>query len=278
MDHEVQQKIDRIVAMLKTTVYDEPTVAIAGAHAKGVADKDSDIDIYLFTDAPKPFAERQSIIASFCDEGTTPWVSEDLNMPWGGSMDFMYENTPVEVVIRLFSDMEQKVDRTVNGEFEIIPQTWTSNGYYTYIFLSELDFLKPIFDPNDRLALMKQKVAVYPPKLKKAIIDTFFGRAWTWIGNFHYDTAVNRGDILFTAPIVLHTVLDLVQVIFALNEVYFTGDKKLVKVLSTLPYCPKALTGQTEFLLTAAADPDTLKRQQEILYQIFFEIKDKLPE
>ncbi len=276
MEYEVIQKIDRIVEMLKTTVWDNPSIAIAGAHAKGVADKDSDIDIYLFTDSPKSFDERREIISAFCDEGTSPWVREELNMPWGGSMDFMYEGTPVEVVIRLFSDMEQKVNRAINGEFDIIPQTWTSNGYYTYIALSELDFLKAVSDPDNRLAKMKQSIAVYPPKLKKAIIDTFFGRAWTWIGNFHYDTAVNRGDILFTAPIVLHTVLDLVQVIFALNETYFTGDKKLVKVLSTLPYCPKALLEQTEFLLTAAADADTLRKQQKLLYDIFFEIKQKI--
>ncbi len=276
MEQEVQMRIARIVEMLKNTVCDSPSIAIAGAHAKGVADKDSDIDIYLFTDAPKPFTEREAIIQAFCDEGTTPWVSEDLNMPWGGSMDFTYEGTPVEVVIRLFSDMEQKTQKAIAGEFEIIPQTWTSNGYYTYIFLSELSFIKPISDPHSRLADMKKSVEVYPSRLKKAIIDTFFGRAWTWIGNFHYDTAVNRGDILFTAPIVLHTVLDLVQVIFALNETYFTGDKKLIKVLGTLPYCPKALIEQAEFLLTATTDPDALRKQQKLLYEIFFEIKEKI--
>lgn len=278
MDIYTDAKINRIIEMLKTTVSDIPSIAIAGAHAKEMADKDSDIDIYLFTDAPKSFEQRQKIVSEFCDKGTSPWFSEDLNLPWGGSMDFTYEGTPVEVVIRLFSHMESETARSINGEFDIIPQTWTSNGYYSYIFLSELNFIKPLFDPNGRLTEMRKSVEVYPPKLKSAIIKTFFGRAWTWIGNFHYDSAVKRGDILFTAPIVLHTVLDLIQVIFALNEVYFNGDKKLVQTLKTLPYCPTALKEQTELLLTASADTAFLEKQQKLLFEIFYDVKDHLPD
>lgn len=277
MNTEIQNKIERIVAMLKNTVNDTPTIAIAGAHAKGQADPSSDIDIYLFTDDPKSYTERLEVIRSFCDANTTPWVSQELNMPWGGSMDFTYEGTPVEVVIRLFSHMEQRVFESLLGHIEIIPQTWTSNGYYSYIFLSELSFLKPLCDPNDRLTKMKASVQTYPPKLKAAIIETFMGRAWTWIQNFHYDTAVMRADTLFTAPIVLHTILDLIQVIFAINEEYFTGDKKLLQTLSKLAYCPKDLLQQLDKLLTAAPDAYDLKEQQQLLYKIFFDVKEHLP-
>lgn len=276
MDRNIEMQIYRIIEQLKCTVLDTPAIAIAGAHAKGQADKGSDIDLYLFTDAPKSYAERLQIISDFCDPGTTPWVSENLDFPWGGSMDFIYEGTPVEVVIRLFSHMEKETARAIDGQFEIIPQTWTANGYYSYIFLSELHFIQPVFDPNDRLAQMKKQVETYPPKLKKSIIETFFGRASTWIGNFHYDTAVSRGDILFTAPILLHTILDLVQVLFAYNEVYFTGDKKLMKTLPTLSYCPKALQENMELLLTASPDPDVLARQQKMLTDIYFEIKEQV--
>ena len=149
--------------------------------------------------------------------------------------------------------------------------------YYSYIFLSELSFLNPLCDPNNRLTKMKASVQTYPPKLKAAIIETFMGRAWTWIQNFHYDTAVMRADTLFTAPIVLHTVLDRIQVIFAINEEYFTGDKKLLQTLSKLAYCPKDLLQQLDKLLTAAPNAADLKEQQQLLYKIFFEVKEHLP-
>lgn len=269
----IQDKIDRIVDILKETINGECALALAGAHAKGMADMNSDIDIFLFTDNPKSFQERYRIIKEFSDAGTTPWVSETFDYPWGGSMDFSFEGTPVEVVIRLIPQMEKRVNECLNGQFEIIPQTWTSNGYYTFTYLCELSFIKPIWDPNGLIKNYQSKIKPYPQKLKMNIIDCFFSRANTWINNFHYHSAIRRQDILFTSPIVLHTVLDMIQVIFALNEEYFIGDKKLEAALSKLPYCPKELLENLEFLLSTSHNTEKLQKQYNILCSINNDIK-----
>ena len=64
MDRNIEMQIYRIIEQLKCTVLDTPAIAIAGAHAKGPADKSSDIDLCLFTDAPKSYAERLQIMAA----------------------------------------------------------------------------------------------------------------------------------------------------------------------------------------------------------------------
>ena len=169
--------------------------------------------------------------------------------------------------------MDLVVGDCLEGKFEIIPATWTSNGYYTFIYLCELSFIKPVWDPDGILAAYQQKAAVYPEPLRRAILETFMGRAGTWIGNFHYESAVRRGDILFTAPIVLHTVMDMVQVVFALNRIYFTGDKKLEAALEKMPYCPEALRpSQLDVLLTAARDTAQLERQRKLLKDAWEEL------
>lgn len=274
MDQEISALIAALAEVLKELFEDDPVIALAGAHAKGTADRSSDLDIFVFGRELRPLAFRQKLIEDICDGGCTPWVSESLDLPWGGSADFTYKGIKVETVLRTQAQTEQAISRCLKGDFDIIPQTWTSNGYYTYIYLSELEFLKPIHDPGGWLERQKQKAAVFPPKLRAAIIDTFLGRTGTWIGNFHYASAIEREDTLFIAPIVVHTLMDMVQVIYALNGRYFTGDKKLGTALRQLPYCPHQLLDNLELLTAFPKDRDILRRQAEILTNVYHELEE----
>lgn len=269
----MDQKIQTLVELLKETTEGKCAIALAGAHAKGTADDASDIDLYVFAERAKSHEQRLELIRRTADLGTALWIDEFDAAPWGGGMDFMYQGTPVEVVGRTLARMDQVVGDCLKGKFEIIPATWTSNGYYTFIYLCELSFIKPVWDPDGVLASYQKKAAVYPEPLRRAILETFLGRAGTWINNFHYESAVHREDILFTVPIVLHTVMDMVQVVFALNRVYFTGDKKLEAALANMPYCPRALQpGQLDILLAAPRDTGHLEQQRQILRQTWDEL------
>lgn len=266
MQMTVAEKIDTIVELLKQTAAGPCAIAIAGAHAKGTADSSSDIDIYLFADSYKPYTVRSTLIKSIADPDKFAWISENAeDAPWGGSMDFTLAGTPVEVNFRTFAMVDRIVDDCMDGRFKIIPATWTSNGYYTFIYLSELSFIRPVWDPEGRLAAYQQKVHTYPEGLRQAIMKIFMERAETWLDNFHYDSAIRRCDTLFTAPIVLHTLQDMVQVIFALNHKYFTGDKKLEKALSSMAICPSVILEELPFLLNAHQNADGLARQRQIL-------------
>ena len=276
----MEEKINQLAELLKETTEGRCAIALAGAHAKGAADAASDIDLYVFAERAKPYARRLELIRGAADPGTVPWVDQDFDAaPWGGGMDFMYQGTPVEAVGRTLARMDQVVGDCLQGKFEIIPATWTSNGYYTFIYLCELSFLKPVWDPDGVLAEYQRTASVYPEPLRRAILETFMGRAGTWIDNFHYESAVRREDILFTAPIVLHTVMDMVQVVFALNRVYFTGDKKLEAALAKMPFCPESLRpAQMNLLLTAPRNSEQLKEQRQLLRRAWDELSQKVRE
>lgn len=120
---------------------------------------------------------------------------------------------------------------------------------------------------------LKSQISSYPPALKSSIVQTFMHRAGTWIHNFHYRSAIARKDTLFIAPIVVHTLMDMVQVIFAMNEIYFTGEKKLETSLRAMPYCPKSLLEHLDFLLQYCKDSAMLEKQAAILEQVYHELQ-----
>ena len=190
----MDQKIRTLVELLKETTEGKCAIALAGAHAKGTADASSDIDLYIFAERAKPRAKRLELIQSVAEKGTALWVDDFDAAPWGGGMDFMYQGTPVEVVGRTLTRMDQVVGDCLRGKFEIIPATWTSNGYYTFIYLCELSFIQPVWDPDGVLAAYQQKAIVYPEPLRRAILETFMGRAGTWIDNFHYESGCFAHD------------------------------------------------------------------------------------
>ncbi|MDD4212877.1 MAG: nucleotidyltransferase domain-containing protein [Bacilli bacterium] len=273
----INNKINEIVDMLKKLVIGRYSIALAGAHAKGTADEASDIDIYLFVDETKSYQERLDIVKKIADVNRPIYVSKQFDeAPWGGSIDFYYHGTPIEVVVRTFSHIEKRLHECTLGIFEIIPAAWTSNGYYTFIYLSELSFIVPLDDSTNFIAYCKEQVKDYPLLLKKAIIKRFYSRSNIWLNNFHYKSAIQRMDVLFTTPIVLHTVLDMIQVIYALNDKYYMGDKKIQQSLETLNYCPNILIENLQFLLSTGYNVDYLNKQHEILCVIRDNLKNEM--
>lgn len=262
----IDSAISVITDAFKQITVGECSIALAGSRAYGGADEDSDIDIYMLVDDVKPHDEIVEIIKTIADEGSDVSVSASFDFaPYGGGIEFTYRGIPVEVTVKYYSMIKRRLDDCLEGEFEIIPQTWTSNGYYTYISASEIDFIEPIWDVSGFIAEYKEKFRVYPEKLRRSIISCFMERAYTWINNFHYESAIRRGDYMFTSACVFHTVQDLIQVIFAYNRVYFKGDKKLESAIKELSYCPKEFSDNLLFLMQSSKAPEHLLKQYEIL-------------
>jgi hypothetical protein len=67
----------------------------------------------------------------------------------------------------------------------------------------------------------------------------------------------------------------MVQVIYALNDAYFTGDKQILRKLAELFDCPAKLLENIEFLLSTPNDCDKLEQQRELLCNIAQELNEQ---
>jgi hypothetical protein len=116
--------------------------------------------------------------------------------------------------------------------------------------------------------------------LKRSILRDHFLSASFWPENFHYKTAITRCDILYTTGIVQQVVQNLIQVIFALNEVYFPGEKKLEAALDHLPLKPEQFVQSIQRLIFPAvpAEQGLLEEQRLELVRLVGEVEQLLRE
>ena len=156
----------------------------------------------------------------------------------------------VEVWLRNIETVDEIVDECARGIARREFVTWTVMGFYRHCTLSDLYNMRPLKDPDGILARWKAAVSVYPPKLRTTILETHLQAAQFWPDNFHYRTAVERCDVIYTTGIVQQVVHNLIQVIFALNSTYFPGDKKLALALEHLEVRPPEISQRIEALLS----------------------------
>lgn len=204
--NEISSIIEELTPLYKKTIIGDYAIALAGAHAKGKADIHSDLDIFIYAQDFTPYTSRKAVFDTYSENIKDVWVSEDFSsLPWGGSIDFTYKGYKIETTIRSINKLEEVVNECLLGNFKIYPETWTLNGYYNYIYLSEINFIQPLEDPFHIISHFKEKITSYPPKLKSAIINEFWNKSMMWVDNFHYKSAIERMDIIYTSGIINQT-------------------------------------------------------------------------
>ena len=248
-------------------------IALGGAHAKGVDDPESDLDLYVFARQVLPKAERDQLCRRFSPptfsaqiHTITSW-GEDENFIQGGT-DFYSGAHKVEVWFRQVEYIQGVINECQQGITRHDYVTWTVMGFFNYCALSDLHKMKPLEDPTGILAGWQERIAHYPPALRQRILREYLGAAQFWPENFHYKSAVQRRDVIYTSGIVQQVIHNLIQVVFALNEEYFPGEKKLAIALEHLAVKPKEFTRRIQRLLF---DGDGHKSQEGGPDQAFLE-------
>lgn len=271
----LSQIVNELVPLVRQLSRAEYGIALGGAHAKGMDDTESDIDLYLFTRQTLPGADRTRLCQHFSPDvsAVTSW-GDDSQFIQGGT-DFVYKQRKIECWLRNVDYVAQIIAECQDGIVKHDLVTWTVMGFYNHCTLSDLYNMLPVDDPYGLLARWKAEVRAYPPKLRQAIIVRHLGAARFWPNNFHYLSAIERCDLIYTMGIVQQVVHNLIQVVFAINGCYFPGDKKLEIALDHLSIKPDAFGQRVKRLLFPRADPEkaVLRWQNDELCRMIGEIE-----
>ena len=226
LNAESQAVVDQLVPLLRQFARSEYGIAVGGAHAKGTEDAESDLDLYVFARDVQPKAERARLATQWSPDiaGLVTW-GNDTPFIQGGT-DFYYRKQKVECWLRNSEHINRAIAECKEGVVRREFVTWTTTGFYNHCCLSDLKAMIPIEDPSGLLSRWQSEIAAYPPRLQQTIVRTHLSAARFWPSNFHYNSAIERQDVIYAVGIVQQVIHNLIQVLFALNKVYFPGGQE----------------------------------------------------
>jgi len=272
----IQRILSDLLPLVRESARGDYAIALGGSYAKGTADDEADVDLYLFARAVLSNEERSRIASAFSPEieSIRSW-GDDAPFTNVGT-DFRFRGHNVECWLRNVEHIERSIAECREGVVRREFLTWTTTGFYNHCCLSDLTVMLPLDDPFGITARWKSQVATYPPRLREAIVSRHLPAAGFWPENFHYRSAIERQDVIYATGIVQQVVHNLVQVLFAVNEVYFPGDKQLEVALAHLPRQPTRLCERIRALLWpgTAATTQALREQRESLRSLLADVSD----
>lgn len=212
-------------------------LALGGAQSKGLSDDLSDVDFYGFAD-DWPDDGQRTLLAHAALPAATG-VRSWSQVPTQAGTDFEFEGRSVEIWLRNLSLLVLQVERALSGKIERHYCTWAPNGFWDHCALADLHSLRIIEDEAGRLADVQDRLRQYPHALKMSLCQVGFASVNFWRGSFHLQTAIERCDEFYLQSILHQIRSELVQALFAINEVYYPGDKKLERWFERLPSLPR---------------------------------------
>jgi predicted nucleotidyltransferase len=231
-------------------------VVLGGSHARGRAKPESDIDLGLFYSEAAPFSIEQvrelaaavndmahPVVTDFYGWGA--WVNGGAWLTIGGQrVDFIYRN--LEHVERVIAEAEA-------GRYELDYAQQPPFGFFSATYLGEVAICVPLFDPEARIAALKQRVANYPEALRQSIVQEYLWQAEFNLAAFARKFAA-RADAYGTAACLTRVVHKLSLVLFALNRQYPLNDKTTLAEIAEFAYAPSEFTPRVQQTLAHVGD------------------------
>lgn len=225
-------------------------VVLGGSYASGAQHEASDIDIGLYYLPENPFAledirriaenvsaDGNATVTGFYEWGA--WVNGGawIHTPQG-KVDFLYRN---------LAQVRQTIREAQQGISHHDYDQQPTYGFYSVIYLAETQICIPLYDPDSIIAELKRSVAVYPARLKQQVIaDSLWGAEFTLL---HASGFAAQGDIYNTAGCLTRAAASLTQSLFALNEIYFIRDKKVLDRVAGFSRLPPGYVQQLNHIL-----------------------------
>lgn len=251
----IQEIFNEFVPIIKTLAGDQRcAISVGGSLGKGTWDSRSDVDFRLFSE--------RKIVSKV--ENPEEWQGFSSAVErWkqrGVRIDGMYARTIAEI--------DAGIDAWLAGEIKPAERLWTIWGYY---LLTDINNQFVIEDPTGLIAGWKTRLSQYPPALKAAVLKKYLASLRYWRSDYHYAHKVERRDAVFLAGMSAKLVHEILEILFALNEMYYVGDGSNLTFAEKFAILPKDFSARVQSILYPSG-PDGLAQQYGQLMTLIDEV------
>jgi len=220
-------------------------VALAGSRGKGRADAQSDYDFRVYADA-----YRGPEI-----EATPQWRCFEQTMHHWEARGYRMDGVWMRSYAGVHRDLASWIaGAPVDKSFE-----WTIWGYHLPTDLANQQIVS---DPDGILAEWKAKLACYPEALRQTVLRHYREILAYWAEDYHYESKVERRDLVFLVGLSGKLANAILQVVFAFNRVYYPGDGWNLPMAAELERLPPDFISRMSQMLEPGSDADAWRRQR----------------
>ena len=229
---------------------DGPYAVVCGP----VRDSSSDLDFGVFVTGTDPLSPDKAPVWDRIGERTAYWTSKGyvIDGPGAGRTE----------------DVDQDLQDVLDGVIKASRRPYRIREHYNYISMGSLVRSVPVEDPFGVVASWRERLSVYPQKLKHAIVERFRPSLERWPNDHHYVRAIERRDLVLATGVVQRVLHDWFHVMFALNEAWHPGDKHVLSSLARLSDVPDRCTQKVDCLLWPPKTDSALATQREALVEL----------
>jgi hypothetical protein len=213
-----------------STVPGARAIALGGSRAFGTASEHSDYDLGVYYDANVglDIDALRAVAVSLDDSGPGATVTPIGGWgPWiNGGGWLTIRGQPVDVLYRDLTRIRRVIDECRAGEFGRYYQPGHPHAFITTIYLGEIAYNRPLWDPQGDLKQLKILTDPYPPALANSMMEYFLFEAKFSLENA--SKSLHRNDVNYLAGCCFRCVACLCQVVFALNGKYLVNEKGAV--------------------------------------------------
>ena len=246
---------DEFLPIIRRFAVGRYAISVGGSQGKGTWDSRSDVDYRLFYEGEIPGPVANPELWRTLREALDRWAGV------GVIVDGVW--------MRKIAQIDAALDRWLSGEGAPDDMVWTIWGYYP---LPDIYHQGVIEDPYGVIAGWKQRLSVYPPALKRAVLSRHLASLRYWWSDYHYRHKVERGDVVFTTGLTAKLVHSMIQVLFALNETYYVGDGENLDFVARFRHVPPGFGERVREVLYPAATGDRLAVQYEALLALIAQV------
>lgn len=269
---EKRQALGKFLQLL-AQVQEVKAIVLGGSYARGTAKAESDIDIAIYYSEANPLniSAIQKIVREMNPSSTATEVYE-----WGawvnGGAWIETASGKIDLLYRSLEHVDHVIEESFNGVNSCDYLQQPPYGFYSVTYLGETATCIPIYDPENLIQEMKEKVKKYPEALKKGIIQQ---NLWSVEFTLLHAKKCAKGNDLYTTTGCITRVLScLTQVLFALNEIYFISDREALNSIDRFRKSPNEYRQNIEAIISHLNTSDgNLVKSLHDLEKVFFDVK-----
>jgi predicted nucleotidyltransferase len=246
-----ERLLDRLATEL-SKVSGVRAIILGGSRARGDAGANSDYDIGLYYEHGDPLdiASLERAVAMLDDAGPTasvtaiggwgPWINGGGWLTIGGTrVDLLYRD--IDRVRSVIRDCRE-------GRVERHYQPGHPHVFVSSIYMGEVAYCRPLFDPTGMMRSLREQTLPYPPALVAGLTQTFLWEAQFALDNARHGRAAD--DDIYMLGCCFRSVACLCQVLYAINGRYLLNEKGAIAGTPRLPRCPADFASRAKSALS----------------------------